>query len=250
LNKKKTDRAYAISQGLNDDEYVRKVNEERETKIKQVHFLLKADIGGSIEAVQSFIDILPNDELNIRLVRTGIGDVNENDVRIAANGAPKASIIAFNVSTPESIKALAAASEIVITHVNIIYKAFDWIKAHCSKLLPPIMSYNDLATCQIKQVFDMTVRGEDIRIAGCTVLKGVVKRGATVQVRKMDSNEAIYTGKIRQLRHLKDDVKSVSSGMECGILLAKEFNNYTVGDYIVAVEEVVKYRSFASDDKK
>lgn len=245
LEQERADRAYAISQGLNDDEYVRKVNAERESKVKQVPLMLKVDIGGSIEAVQNFIDSLPTDELNVQVVRTGIGDVNDNDVRIAATGTPKAHIIAFNVSTPESVRALAAASEIHIVYFNVIYKVFDWIKSFCSKLLPPTISFNDLATCQVKQIFEMTVRGEDVRIAGCTVLKGVVKRGATVQVRKLTTGETIYTGKIRQLRHLKEDVKSVSSGMECGIMLADDFQAFSVGDYIVAVEEILKYRNFA-----
>jgi len=212
--------------------------------------LLKGDVTGSIEAVNIQIKQFPSDQLIVYVVKQGVGDVSDNDLRVAATTAPAhCVVVAFNVGvTPKAKTILNTATNITIKSFQIIHHLMDWLADYCSSLLPPIIIYKDTATAEVKQKFDMKKGGSPIHIAGCLVTSGTMSRGSDVQVRR--NGEILFTGKIRQLRHLKDEVAQIQSGKECGILFASNFGDFEAGDEIVAVESVKEKVKFKVNEYK
>jgi len=238
-------RLYALENGLDEDEEIQKLRESREQKsLKGVPLMIKADVIGSIEAIKGLIDSLPKDELDVHVVRSGIGNIIESDIKQSDNGSTKLVILGFDVKVTDQARLLAENTGVIVHTFKVVYHLMDWLRAYCTKKLPPEIVLIDIATCLIQEVFEIKLKGKKVRIAGCIVVNGTVKRGADVQVRREGSNEVLYTGKIRQLRHIKQDVKSVPSGKECGIMLTDNFGDFESGDRIYCVEKEEKPRQF------
>ncbi|OWW18551.1 translation initiation factor IF-2 [Noviherbaspirillum denitrificans] len=205
-----------------------------EGEVKNLPLIVKADVQGSQEALVHAMQKLSNDEVRVQIVHAAVGGISESDVNLAM--ASKAVIIGFNTRADASARKLAESSGIDIRYYNIIYDAVDEIKAAMSGMLAPEKREATLGLVEIRQVFHVSKVGS---IAGCYVLDGLVKRGASVRL--LRSNVVIWTGELDSLKRFKDDVKEVKAGFECGLSL-KNFNDIQEGDQleIFEVQEVAR----------
>jgi translation initiation factor IF-2 len=182
---------------------------------KEFPLIVKADVQGSLEAIDGALDKLGTDEVGARILHGGVGGISESDVTLAeASGVP---IIAFNVRANKEARAAAERAGVEIRYYNIIYDLVDDVKKAMSGLLAPTLRETMLGNAQILEVFNISKVG---KIAGCRVTDGTVERGANVRL--IRDNVVIHEGKLSQLKRFKDDVKEVAAGMECGMA----FENY------------------------
>ena len=191
---------------------------------KEFPLVVKADVQGSVEAIVGALDKLATEEVGARVILSGVGGITELDVTLAE--ASGAAIIAFNVRAYKEAREAAERLGIEIRYYNIIYDLVDDVKKAMSGLLAPTLRETTLGNAQILQIFTISKVG---KVAGCRVTDGVVQRGANVRL--IRDNVVIHDGKLGQLKHLKDDVREVTAGHECGM----SFENYQdmrVGDVI------------------
>ncbi|MGI8526929.1 MAG: translation initiation factor IF-2 [Pseudolabrys sp.] len=182
---------------------------------KEFPLIIKADVQGSLEAINGALDKLGTDEVAARVLHDGVGGISESDVTLAeASGVP---IIAFNVRANKEARAAAERGGIEIRYYNIIYDLVDDVKKAMSGLLTPERRETMLGNAQILEIFVVSKVG---KIAGCRVTDGNVERGANVRL--IRDNVVIHEGKLSQLKRFKDDVKEVGVGQECGMA----FENY------------------------
>ena len=205
-----------------------------EGEVKNLPMIIKADVQGSQEAIVHAMQKLSTGEVRVQIVHAAVGGISESDVNLAV--ASKAVIIGFNTRADASARKLAESSGIDIRYYNIIYDAVDEIKAAMSGMLSPEKREQSLGLVEIRQVILVSKVGA---IAGCYVLDGVVKRGASVRL--LRDNVVVWTGELDSLKRFKDDVKEVKSGFECGLTL-KNFNDLKEGDQleVFEVQEVAR----------
>src|SRR3569833_126300 len=205
-----------------------------EGEVKNLALIIKADVQGSQEALVASMQKLSTEEVRVQVVHAAVGGISESDVNLAL--ASKAVIIGFNVRADASARKLAESSGIDIRYYNIIYDAIDEIKAAMSGMLSPEKREHALGLVEIRQVFMVSKVGA---IAGCYVLDGLVRRGASVRL--LRDNVVIWTGELDSLKRFKDDVKEVKAGCECGLSL-KNFNDIKEGDQleVFEVQEVAR----------
>ncbi|HEY8609234.1 MAG TPA: translation initiation factor IF-2 [Noviherbaspirillum sp.] len=205
-----------------------------EGEVKNLPLIIKADVQGSQEAIVHAMQKLSTNEVRVQVVHAAVGGISESDVNLAV--ASKAVIIGFNTRADTSARKLAETSGIDIRYYNIIYDAVDEIKAAMSGMLSPEKREAALGLVEIRQVFLVSKVGA---IAGCYVLDGLVKRGASVRL--LRDNVVLWTGELDSLKRFKDDVKEVKAGFECGLSL-KNFNDIKEGDQleIFEVQEVAR----------
>jgi len=200
----------------------------QEGTVKELNVVLKADVQGSLEALQDSIQKIPSDEVKVKFIHTGIGDINSSDVILAY--ASNAIIIGFHVQTDSRAQEELEKQEVDVRHYRIIYDAVNDVRKALEGLLEPKKKRKFLARIEVRQVFKLSKAG---LIAGCFVLKGRVPRKAQVDVIRDD--ETIYTGQISSLKRFKDDVREVQEGYECGVALDR-FTDYQAGDIFEAFE--------------
>jgi translation initiation factor IF-2 len=205
----------------------------REGTVKELNLLVKCDVQGSAEALKHALARVgeehASENLKVRLIHDAVGNVGETDVHLAA--ASKAIIIAFNVKVDGAAQRLAAEQGVDIRTYSVIYKLVDDIEAALTGMLEPVYREQVDGHAEVVQTFKS---GKTI-IAGCRITDGKLTRSAAARVRR--GNALIYTGKIQSLRRGKDDVREVSQGFECGIVL-EDFNDVQVGDIIEAYSQV------------
>jgi translation initiation factor IF-2 len=182
---------------------------------KDFPLLVKGDVQGSVEAIVGALDKLATEEVGTRVILSGVGGITESDVTLAE--ASGAAIIGFNVRAYKEAREAAERLGVEIRYYNVIYDLVDDVKKAMSGLLAPTMRETTLGNAQILQIFAISKVG---KVAGCRVTDGVVQRGANVRL--IRDNVVIHDGKLAQLKHLKDDVREVTSGHECGM----SFENY------------------------
>lgn len=192
--------------------------------LKELPVLVKGDVQGSVEAIAQSLKKLGNDEVQARLVHTGVGGITESDVVLA--NASDAVIVGFNVRANVQAKQAAEQQGVEIRYYNIIYDLVDDIKAAMSGLLEPTLRENFLGNAEVLQVFNITKVG---KVAGCRVTEGKVERGA--KVRLIRDNVVIHEGTLSMLKRFKDDVKEVPTGQECGMSFAN-YQDLREGDVI------------------
>ncbi|HJD55605.1 MAG TPA: translation initiation factor IF-2 [Rickettsia endosymbiont of Pyrocoelia pectoralis] len=185
------------------------------SKIKELPIIIKGDVHGSVEAIASSLLKLPNDEVKLRILHSGVGPITESDVSLA--DASSAIILGFNVRAGANASTAAEKEKVEIRYYRIIYDLIDDIKAIMSGMLDPIIREQYIGSVEIRQVFNITKIG---KIAGSYVTKGIIKRGAGVRL--LRDNIVIHEGKLKTLKRFKDEVKEVREGYECGIA----FENY------------------------
>ncbi len=197
---------------------------------KQLNIIIKGDVDGSVEALTDSLLKLSTERIAINIVTKAVGAVSESDVLLAS--ASDAIIVAFNVRPSVNARKLAETEQIQIKTYSIIYAAIDEIKAAMEGMLAPQFEEKIVANVQIREVFNITKVGN---IAGCIVLDGKVDRKNKVRV--IRDGIVVYTGELGSLKRLKDDVKEVTKGYECGLNIDK-FNDIKVDDIIEAFEIV------------
>ncbi len=191
---------------------------------KEFPLVVKGDVQGSLEAIVGALKKVGNDEVEARLVHSGVGGITESDIALAS--ASKAIVIGFNVRANAQAKQAADSQGIEIRYYNIIYDLVDEVKAAMSGLLAPTKREIFLGYATIKQVFNISKFG---KVAGCQVTEGKVERGA--KVRLLRDNVVIHEGTLAILKRFKDDVKEVTAGQECGMSFAN-YQDIREGDQI------------------
>ncbi len=199
----------------------------QEGEVKELNLILKADVQGSIEALKDTLLKLSLEEVQIKIIHTGVGAINESDIMLAS--ASNAIVIGFNVRPDSKARKLAEQDKVDIRLYRVIYEAIEDIKAAVSGLLKPVMKEVIEGQAEVRQVFKASRLGN---IAGCYVLEGKISRNALVRVIR-DGTVIHDAGRLESLKRFKDDVREVSDGYECGILL-ENFNDIQEGDIIEA----------------
>jgi translation initiation factor IF-2 len=193
-------------------------------EVKMVPIIIKADVQGSQEALGQSLLKLSNDEVKVQLVYSAVGGISESDVNLAI--ASKALIIGFNTRADAGARKLAESNVVDIRYYSIIYDAVDELKVAMSGMLAPDKREEVIGTAEIRTVFVATKIGT---VAGCMVTSGFVNRSA--HFRLLRNNVVVYTGELDSLKRMKDDVREVREGFECGIKL-KNYNDISVGDQL------------------
>jgi len=201
-------------------------------EIKDLNLILKGDVHGSVEAIRLSLERLTTKEVRVVIVHTGVGAITESDIMLAA--ASGAIIIGFNVRPDANAQRIAEQQKVDIRTYRVIYEILDDVQAAMKGLLSPVIKESIIAHVEVREIFRISKVGS---IAGCYVLDGRITRAATVRV--VRDGKVIHEGKIASLRRIKDDVREVASGYECGILLER-FNDIKEGDRFEAfvMEEI------------
>ncbi len=197
-------------------------------EVKHLPVIIKADVQGSIEAIEGVIKKLSNDEVGVQVLHSAVGPISESDISLAK--ASHAFIIGFNVRANPLARDMARRDGVDIRYYSIIYDVADDVKKGLEGMLSPELREKIIGYAEIRKVFNITGVG---KVAGCMVTEGFVKRGA--KVRLLRDNVVIHDGSLGQLKREKDDVKEVKEGYECGM----SFENYSDikdGDYIECYE--------------
>lgn len=208
----------------------------QEGELKELNLIIKADVQGSVEAIQSSLAELPQHEVQIRVLFAAPGEVTETDVDLAA--ASGAVIIGFNTTLASNAKTAADQEGVDVREYDIIYKLLDEIQGAMEGLLDPEEVESPLGTAEVRAVFPVG-RGY---AAGCYVQSGRLVRNRRMRVRR--KGEVVYDGNMDSLKRMKEDAKEVQTGFECGVG-ANKFNNWQEGDIIEAYEMVMKRRSLS-----
>ena len=196
-----------------------------EGKIKALPVIIKADAGGSLEAIKSSLEEIKNDEVKVKILSAAVGGITEADLALA-NAGDNTIILGFNVRPTGSVKDKAKADGIEIKTYSIIYNLIDDIKDALSGMMSAIETEENTGQANVLETFVVPKVGT---VAGTKVTDGKVIRGGMARV--IRDGVVVYTGKIASLKRFKDDVKEVANGYECGIIFEK-FNDIQVNDYI------------------
>lgn len=197
-----------------------------EGEVHELPLILKADVSGSAEVLRDTLEKLSTDKVTVRVLRAGVGAINESDVLLAA--ASNAIVLGFNVRPERNAAAAAEQEKVDIELHTIIYEVVDQIKKAMSGLLAPVYKEVYKGKAEVREIFKVSKIGT---VAGSLVQDGTFTRDANVRV--LRDNVVVHTGKVGSLRRFKDDVSEVRNGMECGITLAS-FNDMHPGDIIEA----------------
>ena len=197
-------------------------------EVKTLPIILKADVQGSQEALSQSLLKLSTDEVKVQLVYSGVGGISESDINLAI--ASKAVVIGFNVRADVGARKLAEGNGVDLKYYSIIYDAVDELKTAMAGMLAPEKREEIIGHAEIRTVFVASKIGT---VAGSYVLDGVVQRNA--HFRLLRDNVVIYTGEIESVRRMKDDVKEVREGFECGIKL-RNYNDIREGDQLEIFE--------------
>jgi translation initiation factor IF-2 len=200
----------------------------REGEINELGVVLKADVSGSLEALQDEIAKLPQQEIAVNVIHAAPGGINESDVMLAA--ASDAVIIGFNVRPLADARRAAEQEGVEIRTYSVIYKVTEELRAAMEGMLRPEEVEQTLGQAEVLELFKASRVGT---IAGCSVSDGKVVRGA--EVRLIRDGTVVWTGRIGSLRRFKDDVSEVEAGLECGIVL-EGFQDVKVGDVLEVFE--------------
>lgn len=207
----------------------------QEEEVKILNIVLKADVQGSVEAINDVLNKLATNEVKIKIVGSGVGGITESDVNLAM--ASSGIVIGFNVRADAMARRLAEKEGVEVRYYGIIYKLVDDVKAALSGMLAPKYEEQIVGLVEVREVFRSSKFGT---VAGCMVVEGVVRRNNPIRV--LRDHVVVYQGEIESLRRFKDDVSEVRSGMECGIGI-KNFNDIKVGDQFEAYKTVIVKRS-------
>ncbi len=184
--------------------------------LKQLNLVIKADVQGSVEAVRGMLEKVRNEEVEAKIILSGVGPVTKADIDLAA--ASDSIVVAFNVKPEPESRREAEKRHVEIRQYNIIYELIEDIEAAAKGMLEPKYEEQALGSVDVRVRFQFSKKG---LIAGCYVTDGKVTRNSRCRVHR--GRELVYDGKVASLKHLKDDVREVTMGMECGLT----FDNWT-----------------------
>lgn len=198
--------------------------------VKELNLIIKADVQGSVEAIKTSLEKLSNEEVAVKIIHSGVGNISESDVILAS--ASNAIIIGFGVKLDNQAKATADNEDVDIRFYSVIYHAINDIEAALHGMLEPIFEKQEIGRAEIRQIFKASGVGN---IAGSIVTEGKLKAKALCTI--LRDGKVIYDGKIASLKRFKDEVKEVKGGYECGLVF-EEFGDIQEGDIVVASEMV------------
>jgi len=210
----------------------------QEGTVKQLSLVIKADVAGSLEAIEDEIAKLPQQEVEVNIIHRGVGGINESDVMLAA--ASDGVVLAFNVRPVGDARHIAEREGVEIRSYAVIYRAIDELRAAMQGMLEPTEVETPLGQAEVRQLFRASRIGT---IAGSYVTEGKITRGAKVRV--VRDGTVIYDTVIASLRRFNDDAREVSSGFECGIVLAN-FQDVHEGDVLESYETSLQQRELGS----
>ncbi|HSG92028.1 MAG TPA: translation initiation factor IF-2, partial [Pseudomonadales bacterium] len=196
--------------------------------VKELPVLVKADVQGSAEAIVQALEKVGNEEVQVRVLHSGVGAITESDVTLAE--ASRAPIIGFNVRANAPAREAANQKGVEIRYYSIIYNLVDDVKQAASGLLSPEVKETFIGYAKIKQVFKVSGVG---KVAGCLVTEGVARKSAGVRLLRDDV--VIHEGKLKTLKRFKDEVKEVRAGQECGMAF-ENYEDIREGDVIEIFE--------------
>ncbi|MEA2348039.1 MAG: translation initiation factor, partial [Thermoleophilaceae bacterium] len=197
-------------------------------QLAELALIVKADVAGSLEALEDEIAKLPHDQVNVNVIRDGVGGITESDVMLAS--ASGAVIIGFSVRPVGDARSVAEREGVEIRTYSVIYRVIEELRAAMEGMLVPDEVESTVATAEVRELFKASKIGT---IAGCHVGDGTVRRGASARL--VRDGTVVYDGKIGSLRRFKDDVREVTAGMDCGIVL-ENFADVKEGDVIEVYE--------------
>jgi translation initiation factor IF-2 len=210
----------------------------QEGAVKELSLVVKADVAGSLEAIEDEIAKLPQQEVKVNIIHRGVGGINESDVMLAA--ASEGVILAFNVRPVGDARQIADREGVEIRSYAVIYRAIEELRAAMQGMLEPAEVETTLGQAEVRQLFRASKIGT---IAGSFVTEGKVTRGA--KVRLVREGTVIYDTTIESLRRFNDDAREVSAGFECGIVLAN-FQDLHEGDVLETYETRLQERELSS----
>eukprot|EP00455_Lapot_gusevi_P020841 TRINITY_DN2200_c0_g1_i6.p1 TRINITY_DN2200_c0_g1~~TRINITY_DN2200_c0_g1_i6.p1 ORF type:complete len:864 (+),score=221.90 TRINITY_DN2200_c0_g1_i6:143-2734(+) len=194
-----------------------------------VRLVIKADNHGSLKAITDFIDTIPRDEVDLKVLVSGVGEITQTDVQSAA--LFKASVFGFNVEASEKVANDAKSLQVSLKSQRLIYSLFDDIRDHVSEFLTPDERQEVTSTAEVVQMFSLHgKRKQRMVAAGCRIKDGTFSRSAALY-RVMRAGEIIHEGSIMSLKLVKQEVNEVKKGSECGIVL-QDFHDFERGDFI------------------
>ena len=193
-------------------------------KVKELDIILKVDVQGSLEPIRTSLERLATDEVQVKIIHSGSGNVIESDVMLAV--ASKGLVIAFNTKIEAGAQRLAEAEGIDIRSYNVIYDLVGDVEKALKGMLTPKLVDVIEGRAEIRIIFPAAKRN---KIAGVYVIEGKISRGVTTRLRR---NEKIVSeSSVNSLRRFKDDVKEVSAGYECGVGI-KDYSDFQIGDIL------------------
>jgi translation initiation factor IF-2 len=201
-----------------------------EGELAALNIVLKTDVQGTLEALSDALTKLSTNEVEVKIVASGVGGINESDVNLAM--ASNAIMIGFNVRADAVAKRIIEEEGVDLHYYSVIYDAIEEVKQALTGMLAPEYKEEIIGLAEVRDVFRSPKFGA---VAGCMVIDGVVKRNNPIRV--LRDNVVIYEGELESLRRFKEDVQEVKSGFECGIGV-KNYNDVKVGDQIEVYEQV------------
>ena len=202
-------------------------------ELKDLPIVLKADVQGSVEAVRDSLQKIQNEEVQVKVIHSGVGAINESDINLAI--ASNAIVIGFDVKPDATAKDIAERENVDVRLYNIIYKVIEDIELAMKGMLAPVFEEKIIGHAEVRMIFKSSGVGV---IAGSFVTDGKVQRGAKARLTR--DGEQLFDGNIASVRHFKDDVKEVGTKQECGIVL-EDYTDIKEGDQLeVYIMEEVK----------
>ncbi len=198
---------------------------------KELNIIVKGDVDGSIEAMSGSLIKLSKETVQVNVIHSAVGQISESDVLLAA--ASNAIIVGFQVRPSAAARKIAEKEEIEIRLYSIIYDAINDIKDAIEGMLEPVTKEEIVCSVEVLETFKISKVGT---VAGCIVREGKLARNTPIRV--IRDGIVVYTGKLGSLRRFKDDVKEVTSGMDCGLNI-ESYNDIRVGDIVEGYEQVV-----------
>ena len=213
----------AQSRALTLDEVVNQIDAG---DIKELNLVLKADVQGSLEAARQSLEQITEADAKVRILHAASGGVTESDVLLAS--ASEAIIVGFNVGEEIGVGRVAERMGVEIRHYNIIYQLIEDVERALHGILEPTFTDVVLGRAEVRELFS---NRRNVQIAGCRVMEGRITRGASIRV--MRGGQVLLESTIASLRHFRDEVNEVNTGVECGVVL-QGFNDYETGDILEA----------------
>ncbi|XP_029632400.1 translation initiation factor IF-2, mitochondrial isoform X2 [Salmo trutta] len=218
-------------------------SEKLESQELSLPLIVKGDVDGSVEAILNILESYDaHNQCQMEVVHFGIGDVSENDLNLAETFS--GTIYGFNVGVNKSVQQMATKKGIILKMHKVIYKLIDDLKDELSSKLPPSVKENVIGEASVLAMFDVTVGKKKVPVAGCRVQKGQLDR--KMKFRLVRGRDVIWEGSLTALKHHKDDVQMVKTGMECGLSVDQDIE-FRPGDEIVCYEETETRQTISWD---
>jgi len=213
-----------------------------EAKTREIKVVLKTDVKGTLEVLKGELAAMRTNEVAIRVIRSGVGEISESDILLA--DASKAIVIGFHVSAADRARSQADSNGVEIRTYSVIYEILDDMRKALEGMLAPDISEEVQGKVEIQAIFKSTKLGN---IAGCIGRQGIVTRDD--KIRLLRDGEVLHEGRLASLRRDKDDAKEIREGFECGIVI-KGFNDVQVGDFIESVKVIKTTRTLEESEAR